>query len=246
MKQNTKVALVTGAARRIGAEIASQLHEAGWNIVLHYRHSREAAENLCQLLNQKRQHSAVLLAAELRDIKALPEFVQQAANAWGRLDALVNNASCFIKTPLGEVTESLWDDIIGSNVKAPFFLSQYAVPFLKKTRGCIINLTDIHTETAFRDYAVYCVSKAGLVSITRVLAKELGPLVRVNAIAPGMIIWPEEENELPADIKQKITQEAALKRIGEPSDIAKAVLFFLRDADYITGQVLAVDGGRLL
>jgi pteridine reductase len=246
MQLNTKVALITGAARRIGAEIATQLHALGFNIVLHYRNSQQEAVALCEKLNQHRNQSAVLVRAELRQIAELPGLMEQTVKAWGRLDVLVNNASCFIKTPLGEVSETLWDDIMESNLKSPFFLSQCAAPYLVKTRGCIINLTDIHTETAFRDYAVYCISKAGLVSVTRVLAKELGPLVRVNAISPGMMVWPEEENELSDQLKQKITEEAALKRIGEPLDIAKAVLFFVRDADYITGQVLAVDGGRLL
>lgn len=187
MEIKNKVALVTGAARRIGAEIASELHAAGYNLVLHYRNSQAEAEALALQLNQKRKHSAVLLRGELRELEKLPSLLEQAAQAWGRLDVLVNNASCFVRTPLGEVSEALWNEIMDANLKAPFFLSQCALPYLSKTRGCIVNLTDIHTETAFRDYAVYCISKAGLVSVTRVLAKELGPAVRVNAISPGMM-----------------------------------------------------------
>jgi pteridine reductase len=238
--------LITGAARRIGAAIALQLHEAGYNLVLHYRNSKRDAEALCASFNQARPHSAVALAAELRVTSELPAFIEQAVAAWGRLDALVNNASCFNKTPLRTVQEAEWDELMDSNLKAPFFLSQWASPHLAKTRGCIINLGDIHVERPFRDYSVYCISKAGLVAMTRTLAKELGPMIRVNAISPGMMIWPEGENTLPDAIQQKIIDEAALKRIGHPQDIAKAALFFVRDADYITGQVLAVDGGRLL
>lgn len=246
MQMNPKVVLITGAARRIGAETASQFHAAGWNVVLHYRHSQQEAQHLCQLFNQKRANSASLLAADLSNHPDLQPFIYAAVKLWGRLDVLVNNASCFIKTPLGNIAEGQWDEIMNSNLKAPFFLAQYAAPFLSKNAGCIVNITDIHTETAFRDYAVYCISKAGLVSVTRVLAKELGPLVRVNAVAPGMICWPEGNNQLPAEAKEKIIQEAALKRIGAPQDIAKTVLFLAKDADYITGQVLTVDGGRLL
>lgn len=243
---NTQVALITGAARRIGAEIAHKLHETGLNVVLHYLNSQTDAEALCNFLNEKRPHSAITLSADLKQRENFPHFLELAANSWGRLDVLVNNASCFIKTPMGSVTEALWDEIMDTNLKAPFFLSQFAAPHLISTKGCIINIADVHTERAFRDYAVYCVSKAGLVSATRVLAKELGPNVRVNAISPGMMIWPENENELPEALKLKIINETALKRIGRLTDVAKAVLFFVQDADYITGQVLTIDGGRLL
>jgi pteridine reductase len=246
MKNNKKVVLVTGAARRIGAAIATILHEAGYNLILHCRNSQVEAEKLCSNFNQVREHSAVVLRAELKATAQLKAFLDQAVAVWGRLDALVNNASSFIKTPMGSVEEALWDELMDSNLKAPFFLTQLASPYLAKTRGAVINLTDIHIERPFRDYAVYCISKAGLAALTRTLAKELGPLVRVNAISPGMVFWPEGENTVSDSIKQKIVEEAALKRIGKPEDIAKAVLFFIRDADYITGQVLAVDGGRLL
>ncbi len=244
--KKTKVALITGGARRIGAAIAQQLHAAGFKVVLHFRRSKEEAEQLCAAFNQERPQSAVTLAEDLGNTADLSRFIETAAAAWGRLDVLVNNASIFNKTPLGTVKEAQWDELIGPNLKAPFFLSQAVYPHLAKTQGCIINLTDIHTEKPFRDYAVYCISKAGLLALTRTLAKEFGPAVRVNAIAPGMMIWPEGENTLSKALCQKIINEAALKRIGSPQDVAKAVLFFARDADYITGQVLAVDGGRLL
>jgi len=246
MEDNTKVVLITGAARRIGAAIAVHLHGAGFKLVLHYRHSQKEAEQLCATLNQKRAHSAITLQADLCDTRTLPTLIKAAVSAWGRLDALVNNASNFIKTPLGQVTEAVWDELMDSNLKAPLFLSQLAYPHLAEQNGCIINLTDIHIERPMRDYAAYCVSKAGVAALTRIMAKEWGPAIRVNAISPGMMIWPEGENTLSEVLRQKIIDEAALKRIGNPQEIAKAVLFFIRDADYITGQILAVDGGRLL
>ncbi len=246
MSNKTKVVLITGAARRLGAVMARHLHEAGYQLIVHYRHSKNEAEALCAELNHIRPHSAVPLAADLSETGKLPSFLEKALKVWGRLDALINNASCFHKTPIGAVSEKEWDELMSANLKAPFFLSQLAAPYLADSQGCIVNLTDIHIERPFRDYSVYCISKAGLQSLTRVLAKELGPAVRVNALAPGMMFWPEGENALSPAIQEKIIQEAALKRIGDPLDLAKAVLFFVRDADYITGQVLAVDGGRLL
>ena len=245
-KTVTKVALITGSARRIGAAIARKLHEAHYNVVLHYRSSRFDAESLCADLNNTRDHSAVAVPADLRETAKLNLFVEQVLKEWGRLDVLVNNASCFIKTPLGDIKERVYEEIMDSNLKAPLFLSQLVTPFLKASQGCIVNITDIHIETPLREYSVYCLSKAGLMSLTKVMAKELGPEVRVNAISPGMMILPEGDNELSEAVKNKIIQEAALKRMGSPEDIAKAVLFFVKDADYVTGQVLAVDGGRLL
>lgn len=246
MSNKTKVVLITGAARRLGAAMARHLHEAGFNLLVHYRHSKEEAEALCADLNRRRPDSARSLSAELKEIATFPALIEEAVGAWGRLDALVNNASCFYKTPLGTVQEAEWDELLASNLKAPFFLSQAAAPYLAKVQGSIVNITDIHIEKPFRDYGVYCVSKAGLAALTRTLAKEWGPEIRVNAISPGMMFWPEGENVLTPALQEKIVQEAALKRIGHPDELAKAVLFFIRDADYITGQVLAVDGGRLL
>lgn len=241
-----KVALVTGSARRIGAEIARTLHGIGMNIVLHYNVSEDDAQQLCEHFNQLREGSAIALQADLQAADSEQFLIDQAVKAWGRLDVLINNASRFYRTAIGKVTEFEWNDLMSSNLKAPFFLSQAAAPLLAKTRGCIINITDIHADKPLRDYTVYCMSKSGLVMMTKALAKELGPTVRVNAIAPGSIAWPEGENALPEATKQKIIHETALQRSGSPQDIAKAVLFFVRDADYITGQILMVDGGRTL
>lgn len=242
----SKVALVTGAARRIGAEIARTLHQAGMNIVLHYNASEEEAITLCEQFNQKRESSAVALRADLQIAESEKALINQATKVWNRLDLLVNNASRFYKTATQEVTEYAWDDLMNSNLKAPFFLSQAAAPFLAASQGSIVNIVDIHAGRPLRDYSVYCISKSGLVMMTKSFAKELGPLVRVNAVAPGSILWPEGKNTLTEEEKQKIINHTALQRSGTPQDIAKAVLFFARDADYITGQVLMVDGGRSL
>ncbi len=239
-----KVAFITGSARRIGAEIARMLHAAGMNIVLHYHNSKVEAEQLCAELNTVRINSATLIQGDLSLIAKIPNLVNEAEKAWGRLDVLVNNASQFYKTHLGNIEEKAWDDLLTSNVKAPFFLSQSAAPHLKKHQGCIVNITDIHGERPVREYPVYCISKAALIMQTKALAKEMGPDIRVNAVSPGAVAWPEGENSLSNDLKQKIIERIALHRHGEPSDIAKAVLYFVRDGDYVTGQVLSVDGGR--
>lgn len=246
MTTSQKVALITGAARRIGAETARLLHEAGFNIVLHYHHSTEEAQQLCTQLNNKRGHSAMLLPGDLADISHLQHLVKSAAQEWGRLDVLVNNASRFYRTPLGKVTENMWDDLLVSNLKAPFFLAQAALPFLREKKGCIINIADVHAERPLRDYGVYCISKAGLVMLTQSLAKECGPEIRVNAVSPGPVMWPEGENVMTVPEKEKVVGRTALKRHGSPEDIAKAVLFLVTAADYITGIVLPVDGGRSL
>lgn len=239
-----KVALITGAARRIGAEIARTLHDAGMNIVLHYNTSAEEALNFCQQLNDKRENSAVSIRANLHAIEEEKNLIQQAVIPWKRLDVLVNNASRFYRSPVGKVDSDAWDDLLNSNLKAPFFLAQEAAPFLAANKGSIVNITDIYAERPLPDYAVYCISKSGLLMMTKVLAKELGPDIRVNAVAPGSILWPEGENSLSDEEKQKIIDRTLLLRSGMPADIAKAVLFFVRDADYVTGQVLNVDGGR--
>ena len=243
---SSKVAVITGAARRIGASIARILHASDMNIVLHYKVSEEEAVTLCQEFNQKRPSSAIALRADLLDFDSSKVFVQQAAETWKRLDVLVNNASRFYRTSFGKVTEYAWNDLIDSNLKAPFFLSQAAAPYLALHRGAIINITDAHIDSPPKDYSVYCISKSGLVMLTKVLAKELGPAVRVNAVAPGVILWPEGENALTDQEKKKIIDKTVLQQVGQPEDIAKAVLFFIRDADYVTGQMLSVDGGRML
>lgn len=243
---NAKVALITGSARRIGAEIARSLHESGMNIVLHYHASEKEAGELCNELNDKRAHSASAFQSDLQLPESAQSLVERAAKLWGGLDVLVNNASKFYRTSFGKVTEYAWDDLMSSNLKAPFFLSQAASPFLAAAQGSIINITDIHAERPMRDYSVYCMAKSGLTTLTKVLAKELGPLIRVNAIAPGAILWPEGENSLSEKEKQKVIEHTSLLRSGQPQDIAKAVLFLVYEANYITGQILCVDGGRSL
>jgi pteridine reductase len=243
---NHKVVLITGGAKRIGAVMASTLHAQGMNILIHYRHSEEAAENLSARLNQQRSHSAAIVYADLNKTEELNNLINKAQQEWGRLDALINNASSFYPTPVGEVNEEQWEDLFASNLKAPFFLAQAAAPLLKQHRGCIINIVDIHAEKPLKNYPVYCMAKAGLVMMTKSLAKELAPDVRVNGIAPGNILWPSEENDLPEHIRQDITQRIALKRQGKPEEIAQAASFLIDSADYVTGHILAVDGGRLL
>jgi pteridine reductase len=242
-----RVALITGAAKRIGAEIAQTLHGSGMNVILHYNTSKEEAENLCGRLNEKRANSAVALHADLLDVMNAPVLIDTVVRAWGNLDVLVNNASRFYKTKLGAVTEFEWDDLFGSNLKAPFFLAQAAAKHLAKERGSIINIADVHGDRPMLDYSAYCISKAGMIMLTKALAKELGPAVRVNAVSPGAgIVWPEGENTLSELEKVKILDRTVLKVQGEPLEVAKAVLFLAESADYITGQILAVDGGRSL
>jgi pteridine reductase len=240
------VALITGAARRIGAEIARVLHDAGMNVVLHYYTSHVEAELLCATLNEKRPDSAITLAANLSEMTELSRLVERAVQKWDRLDVLVNNASRFYRTALADTTESAWDDLLTSNLKAPFFLSQAAAPHLAKQQGCIINLADIRGERPMRDYSAYCVSKAGLIMLTKSLAKELGPKVRVNAVSPGSTMWPEGENTLSAVEQQNILDRTILQYGRGPEAVAKAVLFLINESSFITGQVLAVDGGRSL
>ena len=239
-----KTALITGAAARIGAEIATTLHASGMNIVIHYRSSADKAEALSAQLNALRNNSATTLQADLLETDGLNELVNQAAGTWGGLDVLVNNASSFYPTPVGEITEKHWDDLLGSNLKAPLFLSQAATPHLRKTQGCIINIVDIHGFRPMKAHPVYCAAKAGLAMLTQSLAKELGPDIRVNGVAPGAIMWPT--SELDKEIQASILERTALKRQGEPEDIAKTVKFLVMDAGYITGQVIPVDGGRSL
>ncbi|MEE4376241.1 MAG: pteridine reductase [Candidatus Competibacteraceae bacterium] len=239
-----KTVLITGGAQRIGAVIARTLHQAGMNIALHYRSSQQAAETLSAELNAQRPDSVLLLQADLQDAGHLAALVEQAATRWHGLDLLVNNASSFYPTPLGSATEAQWDDLFASNLKAPFFLAQAAAPYLHKQQGNIINMADIHAQRPMRQHTIYCAAKAGLVMLTQSLARELAPSVRVNAIAPGAILWPEHEanNTTQATILSRI----ALQRAGNPEDIAQTVLFLIRDGGYITGQVIAVDGGRTL
>jgi len=240
----TKTVLLTGGTHRIGAAIAHTLHRAGMNLALHYRSSGEESAVLRDELNRRRADSVILLQADLRDIASLPALVEQTIARWGRLDALINNASSFYPTPLGRTTEADWDDLLASNLKAPFFLSQAAAPQLRAVEGSIINLVDIYARRPLENHPVYCAAKAGLAMLTRSLAWELGPAVRVNGIAPGAILWPEQE--MSEATKAQLLSRIPLRRRGEPEDIASTVLFLLQDACYITGQIIAVDGGRSL
>jgi pteridine reductase len=237
-----KSALVTGAARRVGAAIVHSLHAAGANVVLHYRSSSEEASALAQELNEIRPDSATLAQCDLLDSAALSELADTAAAAFGGLDVLVNNASSFYPTPVGDIDEDDWNDLIGTNLKAPLFLSQAAAGALRERGGLIVNLADIHGVRPMRRHPVYCVAKAGLIMLTKSLARELGPQVRVNAISPGPVMWPEDGID-PA-LRDEIISRTALKRTGSAEDVARAVLFFATEAPFVTGQILAVDGGR--
>ena len=236
------VALVTGAARRVGAEIATQLHAAGAHVAIHFRHSEEDAANLVAHLNGLRPDSAAAFQADLLDTAAIPALVDAVSDWHGGIDILVNNASTFYPTPLGEITEEHWDDLVGSNFKAPLFLSQAAAASLRERRGSIVNIVDIHAQRPLRDHLVYGPAKAALAMLTRALAKDLAPEVRVNGVSPGAILWPE--GEMSEETKASIIDEVPLERAGEPSDIAGCVLYLVRDAIYVTGQIVAVDGGR--
>ena len=239
-----KVVLVTGAARRIGAAIARRLHADGYDLSLHYRNSHSEMAALVAELNAARAGSVIALQADLAAFDRLPELVANAVGHFGRLDALVNNASAFHPTPIGGTTPAQWDDLFASNARAPFFLAQAAAPHLQAREGAIVNLADIHAERPLRDHAVYGMSKAALVQQTRALALELAPKVRVNAIAPGAILWPENGKDDAA--KDALLAATPLARTGTPREIAEAVRWLLRDATYTTGQVLRIDGGRLL
>ena len=240
---DSPVVLITGAAHRIGATTAKLLHQNGMNIVLHYRGSREKAQAVQKELNDKREKSVILIQADLHITNGLPALIEESVKAWGRLDALINNASSFYPTQIGKATEDQWDDLMGSNLKAPFFLSQAAAPHLKKTNGCIINIVDIHADRPLKTFPIYSMAKAGLAMMTKSLAGELGPEIRVNGVAPGAILWPENLDEV---AKQRIVSRTFLKRQGEPKDISKAILYLIKDAEYVTGQIIAVDGGRSL
>ncbi len=238
-----KTVLITGAALRIGAAITRELHAAGMDVIIHYLNSRQPAEALAAELNASRPDSAWILSADLCDTAALQALIADAVACNGRLDVLVNNASAFYATPVEQVTENHWDEIMDVNLKAPMFLARHAVDELRRRQGCIINLTDIHAERPLREYPIYSTAKAGLIMLTRALAKELAPAVRVNAISPGAVMWPESMDEA---TQKKIISRIPLKRTGEPEEVARAVLFLIRDADYMTGHVLTIDGGRTL
>ncbi|HHS83600.1 MAG TPA: pteridine reductase [Gammaproteobacteria bacterium] len=237
-----KVVLITGAAHRIGAALARGLHQQGMNLVIHYHSSRSAALAIQHELNRQRESSVILIQADLTETSKISAIVKQAREAWGRLDVLINNASTFFPTEIGTADERCWNDLIGTNLKAPFFLCQAAAPHLARWQGSIINIADIHALRPLKGYPIYSIAKAGLVMLTKAMACELGPNVRVNAIAPGAILWPEQELDEVA--KQRIISRTFLKRQGSPEDVVRAVLYLIRDAEYVSGEIITVDGGR--
>lgn len=249
ISNEAKCVLVTGGAKRIGAETVRLLHQAGYNTVIHCRSSRQSADELAEQLNNSRADSAKVIQADLDNETIYNSLIEQAYLCWNRLDVLVNNASSFYPTPVGSITLDDWNNLVNSNMKAPLFLAQAAAPYLEKTQGNIINMIDIHGQRPMKDHTVYCAAKAGLAMLTLSLAKELGPEIRVNGVAPGAILWPASDGangDMPEQTKNLILERTALKKPGQPIDIARTILFLIKDADYITGQIIAVDGGRSL
>jgi pteridine reductase len=237
-----RTALVTGAGRRVGAQIARSLHAAGANVMIHCHRSLAEAQRLAAQLEQARAGSAAVSVTDLRDTAALPGLIAGTCDRFGALDLLINNASSFYPTPIGQITLLQWNDLIGTNLQAPLFLAQAAAPELRRRGGSLLNIVDIHGRRPLREHAVYSVAKAGLIMLTRALARELAPQVRVNAIAPGAVLWPEQG--LDEARRDRIRAQTPLQRPGTPEDIARAVLFFATEAPFVTGQILAVDGGR--
>ena len=244
MLSNEKIVLITGGAKRVGAATCRMLHARGARLMVHYRSSVDAAQALADELNATRANSCTLVQGDLLQIERLPLLVEATLKQYGRLDVLVNNASSFYPTEVGQITADNWDDLIGTNLKAPLFLAQAAADALRQAHGCIVNIADIHAERPLKTYVVYSIGKAGLVAMTKSLAHELGPQVRVNAIAPGPIMWPENDPTFDDGERRRIIEHTALKREGQPEDIARTLAFLVYDAPYITGQILAVDGGR--
>ncbi len=241
-----KVILITGGAKRVGAAICRMLHAGGAKLMIHYRQSASEARALQAELNLQRPNSVAIIHGDLLNLAVLPKLVQETVQHFGRLDVLINNASSYYATELGDIGDDQWQDLIGSNLKAPLFLSQAAATELAKTKGCIINITDMHVERPKKGYIVYSVAKAGLVTLTKSLAHEMAPDVRVNAVAPGPVMWPEDNPQFDEVYRKRVISQTLLKRIGEGDDVAKAVRFLIQDAPFMTGQVIAVDGGRSL
>ncbi len=245
-----KVAIITGASKRIGREIAIQLHKHGFNVAIHYHHSKIEAETLTKNLNSVRTHSAITVTGNLLNLEIFPQLVEAVIDKWGQLDLLVNNASSFYPSPVDESilnlesTQQSWDDLMGTNLKAPYFLSLASIPFLKLTQGKIINIVDIYGLKPLIHHSIYSMAKAGLVMMTKSLAKELAPDIEVNAIAPGAILWPENGAEISLEKQKKIVANTAMKKQGRPVDIANAVSFLACDSQYLTGNIIKVDGGR--
>lgn len=239
-----RVVLITGGAKRVGAAISRRLHEAGADLMIHYRSSAAESAALQHELESIRPGSCARVRADLLDAASAPRLVEETVTRFGRLDVLINNASSFFPTAVGEITQRAWDDLVGTNLKAPLFLSQAAAPQLRQHRGAIVNIVDIHADRPMKNHLVYSTAKGGLVALTRSLARELGPEVRVNGVAPGAIVWPEDAAWSNEAERARIIAQTSLKRVGDPDDIARAVCFLVADAPYVTGQILAVDGGR--
>lgn len=246
MSANAPVALITGSAHRLGARTAQLLHERGWNLVIHYRSREEQAQSLAMAMNQQRENSALVLQADLTAMANTQRLGHEAAAHWGRLDALVNNASVFYPNPTPDATEDDWATIMNTNLKAPFFLLQACLPALRESAGSVVNLIDIYSEKPLPEHPLYCASKAGLAALTRSWAKDLAPEVRVNGVSPGAILWPEGDANVDSDYQNRILAKTPLNRTGTPDDIARTIVFLLADAPFITGQILSVDGGRSL
>ena len=244
MSKKKQIAVVTGGARRIGAQICRRLHQANIDLVIHYRNSSLEAKALQKELNNIRKGSAAIVKADLLNLDSYALIINEAIKIYGQLNFLINNASSYYATKINEVNETNWNDLINSNLKGALFLSKEAAPFLKKTNGSIINITDAHITSPKKNYIIYSVAKSGLNSLTKSLAEELGPKIRVNAIAPGPILWPDNSIEFNKSYRKKVISQTTLKKVGEPDDIAKAVEFLLLNAPFISGQILNVDGGR--
>ena len=243
---NNQVILITGGAKRVGAAICRALHANGANLMIHYRSSANEARALQAELNLQRANSVAIIQADLLHVAGLANLIAETVRQFGKLNVLINNASSYYPSEIGHIDEAKWHDLMGSNLKAPLFLSQAAAPELRKNHGCIVNITDMHVERPKKGYVVYSVAKAGLVTLTKSLAHELSPEVRVNAVAPGPVQWPDNNPQFDEVYRQRVINQTLLKRVGEPEDIAKAVKFLIYDAPFITGHVLAVDGGRSL
>ena len=241
-KSDAPVVLITGGAKRIGSHVTQFLHNCGYSIMIHYRSSASSAHQLVEELNDKRENSADAVQGDLIDIESIPKIIEQTIDRFGHLDVLINNASTFYPTPIELIENDFWNDLVGSNFKGPAFLIKAAVPHIRDSQGCIINIVDIYASKPLSNHPIYCSAKAGLQMLTKSLARDLAPDIRVNGVAPGAILWPEKGNtEITQD---ELIENIPLGRMGAPEDIAKTIRFLIEDGTYITGQIITVDGGR--